>query len=89
MKAKEKAEQLVNSFYYALPNNGSSTGLNSTTARYKEATVCALIAVDEILKINKLADENLNYKEYFNDCTDFKSYWQEVKQELEIKKDKQ
>ena len=33
---KEKAEQLVNSFYYALPNNGSSTGLNGTTARYKE-----------------------------------------------------
>ena len=71
MNPREKAEQLVNSFYYALPNNGSSTGLNSTTARYKEATVCALIAVDEIIKAGKDVDE-------FAD-----SYWLEVKQEIE------
>jgi hypothetical protein len=71
MKAKEKAEQLINSFYYALPNNGRRTGLNSTTIRFKEATVCALIAVDEIIKAGKDVDE-------FAD-----SYWQEVKQEIE------
>ena len=48
--AKEKARDLVNSFYYALPNNGGFTGLNSTTSRYQEGIRCALIAVDE--KIN-------------------------------------
>ena len=71
MNPREKAEQLVNSFYYALPNNGSSKGLNSTTTRYKEATVYALIAVDEIIKAGKDVDE-------FAD-----SYWLEVKQEIE------
>ncbi len=71
MKAKEKAEQLVNSFYYALPNNGSSTGLNSTTIRFKEATVCALIAVDEILKVAFYAPNEI-YEHYI-----------QVKQEIE------
>ena len=71
MNPREKAEQLVNLFYYALPNNGRRTGLNSTTIRFKEATVCALIAVDEIIKAGKDVDE-------FAD-----SYWLEIKQEIE------
>jgi len=50
MTPKEKAEDLINSFYYSLPNNGSEVGLNSTTERYKEAIQCALIVVDEIIK---------------------------------------
>ena len=71
MKAKQKAEELIELFTFCC-------------RECNNAKQCALIAVDEILKINKLADENLNYKEYFNDCTDFKSYWQEVKQEIEL-----
>ena len=70
---KEKAEQLVNSFYYALPNNGSSAGLNSTTVRYKEATVCALIAVDEILNSRPIITDNQ---------VDYQLYWREVKSEI-------
>jgi len=76
MTPKEKAKDLINSFYYALPNNGSETGLNSTTERYKEAIQCALIAVDEILSDykNYLLHENTAYKGLM--------YWQEVKQEI-------
>ena len=85
MTPKQKAKDLINSFYYSLPNNGSETGLNSTTIRYKEAIQCALICVDEIinqfkgiyetLKVNGIitgkVEESENYK-----------YWQEVKNEL-------
>jgi hypothetical protein len=78
MKAKQKAEQLVNSFYYALPNNGSSKGLNSTTSRYKEATVCALIAVDEIIKAI-----DFDWMEVQNLESEHR-YWQEVKKEIEL-----
>ena len=74
MTPKEKSKDLINSFYYALPNNGSETGLNSTTERYKEAIQCASICVDEILN---LEPPELSYLEPFS-----KSYWQEVKQEL-------
>jgi hypothetical protein len=44
-----KAKDLVNTFYYSLPNNGSQEGLNSTTRRYAEAKQCALIAVDVMM----------------------------------------
>ena len=46
MTPKEKAKDLVNTFYYSLPNNGSQEGINSTTRRYEEAKQCALIAED-------------------------------------------
>jgi hypothetical protein len=67
MTPKEKAKDLINSFYYSLPNNGSETGLNSTTERYKEGIQCALICVDEVMSALK------GYDFY---------YWQEVKNEL-------
>jgi hypothetical protein len=35
---------LIHSFYYALPNNGSQEGINSTTSRMEEAKICAEIA---------------------------------------------
>jgi hypothetical protein len=70
---KEKARDLVNTFYYALPNNGSQEGLNSTTRRYAEGIRCALIAVDEII----------NYLEVDGFSTQI-NYWQEVKQEIEL-----
>ncbi len=79
MKPKEKAEQLVNSFYYALPNNGSSKGLNSTNVRYKEATVCALIAVNELIESHLL----LTTTHESAPSVRCKRYWLQVKQEIE------
>jgi len=35
---------LRNMFYYALPNNGSQVGINSTTRRMEEAERCEKIA---------------------------------------------
>ena len=72
MTPKEKSKDLINSFYYSLPNNGSETGLNSTTIRYKEAIQCALICVDEIMSELKIYESVIAYE----------TYWQEVKQEL-------
>ncbi len=67
MTAKEKARDLVSLFYYALPNNGGFTGLNSTTSRYQEGIRCAAIAVDEMMI----------YSDFHLD------FLQEVKQEIE------
>ena len=59
MTQKEKALDLINSFYYALPNNGSTEGINSTTRRYQEGIRCALIAVDNMLKeLEQLFEED-------------------------------
>ncbi len=41
-----KSDLLVKNFYYALPNNGSQEGINSTTSRMEEAKICAEIADD-------------------------------------------
>lgn len=70
MTPKEKSKDLINAFYYSLPNNGSETGLNSTTERYKEAIQCALICVDELIIISNWGgiidgDIEENSKEYF------------------------
>jgi hypothetical protein len=65
---KEKAQQLIEKFYFALPNNGSFTGINNVNDRYKEAKQCALIAVDEIL-------------DYIQEEDNW--YWQDVKHEIE------
>ena len=80
MTAKEKARDLVNTFYCALPNNGSQEGLNSTTSRYKEGIRCALIAVDEMIEeISKWAGGE--FQEWEKDRW---KYLQEVKQEIEL-----
>jgi hypothetical protein len=78
--AKEKARDLVNTFYCALPNNGSQEGLNSTTSRYKEGIRCALIAVDEMIEeISKWAGGE--FQEWEKERW---KYLQEVKQEIEL-----
>jgi hypothetical protein len=49
---KAEAQDLVLSFYYRLPNNGSlKTGINSCESRYKEAVVCAMVTVNKIISI--------------------------------------
>jgi hypothetical protein len=60
MKAKDKAKELVDKFINATDYNG-----------YGQQ--CALIAVDEILKNNKIL-----FEDSLNDI-----YWQQVKQEIE------
>ena len=69
---KQKSLQLVEKFYFALPNNGSFTGINNVNDRYKEAKQCALLTVDEMMEfITKYDNHWLDY-----------TYWNEVKQEI-------
>ena len=65
---KQKSLQLVEKFYFALPNNGSFTGINNINDRYKEAKQCALLTVDELLLL-------ITYQPTID-------YWNEVKQEI-------
>jgi inorganic pyrophosphatase len=65
MEAKEKAEQLVNKMF-----NWIAGG---SVIEYEMAKECALIAVDEILKVAS----------FYNDSQAEVTYWQEVKQEIE------
>ena len=70
------ARNLINKFYYQLPNNGFlKEGLLSCDRRYKEAITCAIVCVNEIL--NEFPQGfNGNFEEKR------KKYWREVKQEL-------
>ena len=70
MTPKEKARQLFdkyNSFDF-------NTIVNQTHRRY--AKQCALIAVDEILKLRR---GYFDFNNYMNN----ESYWRQVKQEIE------
>jgi len=81
MTPADKAKQLVQRFYFSLPNNGSFTGLNNINRRWEEGKMCALIAVDEIINSNptsQLSDPFLGNRTYEN-----VNYWKDVKQELE------
>ena len=69
MTPKEKAKELYDKFYMAIPNN--EMGLDN------EASIqCALIAVDEILSELTEIPYGLEYLNRLN-------YWLEVKQETE------
>lgn len=69
MTPKEKAKELYDKFYMAIPNN--EMGLDN------EASIqCALIAVDEILSELTEIPYGLEYLNRLN-------YWLEVKQEIE------
>ena len=78
MTPSEKANQLVQRFYFSLPNNGSFTGLGNINQRWEEGKKCALIAVSVILdEFDHLAWHDDDYAEYKM------KYWQQVKQEIE------
>jgi GTP cyclohydrolase I len=91
---KEKARDLVNTFYCALPNNGSQEGLNSTTSRYQESIQCALIAVNEVIKYHEsLFDKGFKevhialsspVKTYNDILNPLLNYWQSVKKQIEL-----
>jgi len=70
MTPKEKAQQIFENYYNLL-----------IISKFETAQQQSLIAVDEILKITSL--RNLDYKNYSNDNSEFKTYWQEVKKEIE------
>jgi hypothetical protein len=74
MTPAEKAKQLVQRFYFSLPNNGGFTGPCNINDRWEEGKKCALIAVDEILNA-------LSYKASSN--FEELKYYTEVKQEIE------
>lgn len=72
MTPKEKAQELIQKFYISLPNNGSFTGLCNINQRWEEGKMCALIAVDEIIKAH-IHNEGVRHLKW----------WGEVKQEIE------
>jgi len=77
MTPKEKAIELVDKFYQTTPNESwinQPIGLKKEYKAWEQSKQCALIAVDEILN---LEPPELSYLEPFS-----KSYWQEVKNEI-------
>ncbi len=78
MDSREKANDLVNRYYYMLPNNGKlNEGINNCDSRYKEAIECAFVTVDEILESNP----NYEYWRTYDDETPSAiTFWNEVKQ---------
>jgi hypothetical protein len=70
MTPKEKAFDLYNKFYMAIPSD--EMGLSDEASRQ-----CALIAVDEILDLKHIVILRRNMHEMELD------FWDEVKQEIE------
>lgn len=76
MIIQQQARDIVHSFYYALPNNGSQEGLNSTTARYREAIDCALISID--ITIKALQEHHWQNRHIIEDYEQFKKQIQQL-----------
>lgn len=72
MTPKEKAEQLLNRFYF-----------DTTLNELETSKECALIAVDEILQINWYHSEPECFDDLANEYKEKSFYWNEVKQEIE------
>ena len=71
MSSQEKANQLVDSMYLIISNNGQFTGEHSIPFKFEEAKKCALITVSEIVEVLS------------KDINPLVNYWFEVKQEIE------
>jgi hypothetical protein len=79
MTPKEKAAELIDSFYQTTPNECFVNEPIGIAGRYKawnQSKQCALIAVDEILKAVDNPDEKYLMKHIVE-------YWSQVKQEIE------
>ena len=77
MTPKEKAKELYDKFYMAIPND--EMGLNDEASRQ-----CALIAVDEIIEATNMYQYGINNAlEHIPAKIVKHPYWQEVKQEIE------
>jgi len=81
MKPKEKAEELVIKMYQPLPaSKEAEKGKEHLYYnQYNAAKQCALIAVDELIKLD-VFDCN---EDWSNEDGDTREYWQEVKQEIQ------
>ena len=72
------AKNLINKFYYQLPNNGYlNEGLLSCDKRYKEAIACAIVCVEEIIMIAPWGGVIDNEIEHGS-----KEYYMKIKEEL-------
>jgi len=72
---QNKAQAIIDQMYFALPNNGSFTGINNVESRWQEARQCAEIAVQEMV------DEIASMQRVFPDPEWFETYmwfWQET-----------
>ena len=81
MTPKEKAIELVNKYYHKIEHTISNQYAKLTKSITKE---CALIAVDEILKLDNPNTYNYlteNKEHLIVELAD--NYWQEVKKEIE------
>ena len=80
MTPKEKAQELVDKFYQTTPNetwiNEPSGEFMETYTSWGQAKQCALIAVDELIKIHYLLTTTQDTSPSIN-------YWKEVKQEIQ------
>jgi hypothetical protein len=75
------AKQLINKFYYQLPNNGYlNEGLLSCDKRYKEAIACAIVCVEEIIGTLNRDIRDLDVRG--NVLLDLIEYWREIETEL-------
>ena len=82
MKAKEKAEDLVDKFYQTTPNEyfvNEPIGIKGRYKSWEQAKQCALIAVDEILNGYEFDSLDIKHKRIMDNI----NYWDEVKQEIE------
>ena len=79
MTPKYKAEELLNKMLSKNPNRQDGISMIDTI----QAKLCAIVAVDEILKVT--ADEDDKYETYYQQLNynQTQVYWQEVKQEIE------
>lgn len=72
------ARQLINDFYYQLPNNGFlKEGLLSCERRYNEAITCALVCIDKMIMIAPWGGVVDNEIEHGS-----KEYYTKIKEEL-------
>lgn len=72
---KEKAKQLIKSYYNNIPLEVSYSKSKMT----EHAKQCALICVDEILEIANLMDGGFSFEKEIK-------YWKQVKEEIKIYK---
>jgi len=75
MTPQEKANQLVDSMYLIISNNGQYTGEHSIPFKFEEAKKCALIAVDNAMDALRFLPYGLDYLQQID-------YWEGVKQEI-------
>tara|TARA_R110000868_G_scaffold407732_1_gene689472 strand:+ start:1898 stop:2245 length:348 start_codon:yes stop_codon:yes gene_type:complete len=88
MTPREKANDLVNRYYYMLPNNGLiDTGINSCDSRYKEAIKCAFVAVEEIINTLNYDIRDLDVRG--NILLDLIEHWREIHTCIQKIKDKE